>query len=395
MAWAPTPPIPLAVARIYEAKGRPHFNPLIAHVPGVAEAEQHARAAPARARARRGVLARTAHPGRAAPRGQQRRRVGLRRSRHHRAARAGAPDGARPARGVRRADRRAQRQPLRPRQRHDGRARRRRSRRRASISCSMAAPAPSDWNPPSSPSIATARVTLLRPGAVARAEIEAIIGPARRACAAGRSPRRACSRAITRRARACASTPTRPAPGEAYLAFGAARAAGRRLRSPRAAISSKRRPISTPPARARRHRRRDHRRRADPRAWPRRSDPRPPGARGGAAPLRLRRAGAIQPRRTRAILRMTADLYAKLAARLGPRASPPTPPHSRRISPNGAEASAANTPFLALPASTEEVADVVRLCAEAGAAITTQGGNTGLVGGQIPRWRGAAVDSSA
>jgi FAD/FMN-containing dehydrogenase len=42
------------------------------------------------------------------------------------------------------------------------------------------------------------------------------------------------------------------------------------------------------------------------------------------------------------------------------------------------------SPFLALPASTTEVADVVKLCAEAGVAITPQGGNTGLVGGQIP-----------
>lgn len=33
---------PKAVARIYEAKGRPQFNPLIAHVLGRAEAEQHA-----------------------------------------------------------------------------------------------------------------------------------------------------------------------------------------------------------------------------------------------------------------------------------------------------------------------------------------------------------------
>ncbi len=33
---------PHAVARIYEAKGRPQFNPLIAHVPGLAEAETHA-----------------------------------------------------------------------------------------------------------------------------------------------------------------------------------------------------------------------------------------------------------------------------------------------------------------------------------------------------------------
>jgi FAD/FMN-containing dehydrogenase len=39
---------------------------------------------------------------------------------------------------------------------------------------------------------------------------------------------------------------------------------------------------------------------------------------------------------------------------------------------------------MALPASTEEVAAVVSICAETGAAITTQGGNTGLVGGQIP-----------
>jgi FAD/FMN-containing dehydrogenase len=43
------------------------------------------------------------------------------------------------------------------------------------------------------------------------------------------------------------------------------------------------------------------------------------------------------------------------------------------------------TPLLALPRSTEQVAAVVRVCAEAGVAITPQGGNTGLVGGQIPQ----------
>jgi FAD/FMN-containing dehydrogenase len=43
------------------------------------------------------------------------------------------------------------------------------------------------------------------------------------------------------------------------------------------------------------------------------------------------------------------------------------------------------TPLLALPATTGEVAEVVRLCVEAGVAITPQGGNTGLVGGQIPQ----------
>lgn len=40
--------------------------------------------------------------------------------------------------------------------------------------------------------------------------------------------------------------------------------------------------------------------------------------------------------------------------------------------------------FLALPSTTEQAAAVVRLCREAGAALTLQGGNTGLVGGQIP-----------
>ena len=43
------------------------------------------------------------------------------------------------------------------------------------------------------------------------------------------------------------------------------------------------------------------------------------------------------------------------------------------------------TPLLVLPRDTAEVAAVVGLCAEAGVAITPQGGNTGLVGGQIPQ----------
>src|SRR4051812_43760470 len=43
------------------------------------------------------------------------------------------------------------------------------------------------------------------------------------------------------------------------------------------------------------------------------------------------------------------------------------------------------TPFLALPRTTADVAAVVGVCFEAGVPITTQGGNTGLVGGQIPQ----------
>jgi FAD/FMN-containing dehydrogenase len=43
-----------------------------------------------------------------------------------------------------------------------------------------------------------------------------------------------------------------------------------------------------------------------------------------------------------------------------------------------------NTPFLALPKTPQDVAAVIGVCAQAGVPITPQGGNTGLVGGQIP-----------
>ncbi len=41
------------------------------------------------------------------------------------------------------------------------------------------------------------------------------------------------------------------------------------------------------------------------------------------------------------------------------------------------------TPIMLKPATTAEVATIVEICARHGVAITTQGGNTGLVGGQI------------
>ena len=43
-----------------------------------------------------------------------------------------------------------------------------------------------------------------------------------------------------------------------------------------------------------------------------------------------------------------------------------------------------STPLLLLPRSTAEVSAIVRVCAAQGVALTPQGGNTGLVGGQIP-----------
>jgi FAD/FMN-containing dehydrogenase len=42
------------------------------------------------------------------------------------------------------------------------------------------------------------------------------------------------------------------------------------------------------------------------------------------------------------------------------------------------------TPLLAMPATREEVAAIVKICAETGTGLVPQGGNTGLVGGQIP-----------
>src|SRR5277367_836048 len=43
------------------------------------------------------------------------------------------------------------------------------------------------------------------------------------------------------------------------------------------------------------------------------------------------------------------------------------------------------TPMLVLPRTTEQVAAIVGICGAEGVAITPQGGNTGLVGGQIPQ----------
>src|SRR3982750_1882067 len=43
------------------------------------------------------------------------------------------------------------------------------------------------------------------------------------------------------------------------------------------------------------------------------------------------------------------------------------------------------------PASTEEVASVVRLCAGQGVAVVPQGGNTGMCGAATPRAEGRSV----
>jgi len=81
---------------------------------------------------------------------------------------------------------------------------------------------------------------------------------------------------------------------------------------------------------------------------------------------------------------MNAALIERLAARLGPKGYSTDPDIIAPYLVEWRRRFQGRTPFLAMPASTEEVSDIVKLCAQAGAAITPQGGNTGVVGGQIP-----------
>ena len=49
------------------------------------------------------------------------------------------------------------------------------------------------------------------------------------------------------------------------------------------------------------------------------------------------------------------------------------------------------TPVLIKPASTEEVAKAMVLCAEYGRAVTPQGGNSGMVNGSVPSAGGSTT----
>lgn len=80
-----------------------------------------------------------------------------------------------------------------------------------------------------------------------------------------------------------------------------------------------------------------------------------------------------------------ADVISRLKAVLGPGGWSEDP---ERIAPKLVEWRdrwVGQTSFLALPKTTDQVAAVVGVCFEAGQPITVQGGNTGLVGGQIPQ----------
>ena len=167
-----------AVARLYEAKGRPRFNPLIAHVADLAAARRVARFDERGAAPGRGVLARAADhrgPGRRSGGGLRPR---PRRARHRGRARAGASGRAGGAAPVRPADRRAVGQPLRPAQPDHPRRRGRRDRRAAAVAldggpCAIGLES-------TVVALLDGPPRLLRPGAVTRARDRGRDRPARR-----------------------------------------------------------------------------------------------------------------------------------------------------------------------------------------------------------------------
>ena len=87
----------------------------------------------------------------------------------------------------------------------------------------------------------------------------------------------------------------------------------------------------------------------------------------------------------------TAEVLARLKEILGPSGFSDDPDELAPLLTEWRNRFVGKTPLLLKPASTAEVADIVRVCGEAEVGIVPQGGNTGLVGGQIPRAEGSDV----
>ena len=194
-----------AVARLYDAKGRPAFNPLIAHVADAAAARRLARFEAAAER-----LAAAFWPGPLTlvlpkARGLSGRRACHRRPRHHRGARARPSGRARHSDRVRPAGGGAVRQPLRPRLADHRAARAGRSARAHRADRRRRTGADGAWNRPSSP--ASARRSCCGPARCPAPTIERR-DPACRAVAGRRTGRqrgRGAARARTARLPLCAA----------------------------------------------------------------------------------------------------------------------------------------------------------------------------------------------
>jgi FAD/FMN-containing dehydrogenase len=85
------------------------------------------------------------------------------------------------------------------------------------------------------------------------------------------------------------------------------------------------------------------------------------------------------------------DLVARLAAVVGPKGAITDPGEMAPYLIDERKLYSGRSPIVVRPASTAEVAEVVRLCAAAGVPIVPQGGNTGLCGGSVPHEFGHEV----
>ncbi|MBV8704473.1 MAG: FAD-binding oxidoreductase, partial [Acetobacteraceae bacterium] len=86
-----------------------------------------------------------------------------------------------------------------------------------------------------------------------------------------------------------------------------------------------------------------------------------------------------------------ATLIERLNALLGPRGLLTDPADTAAYVEDWRRLYRGRTPAVARPASTEETASVLRLCAEAGAPVVPQGGNTSMVGGATPSEDGREI----
>ncbi len=87
----------------------------------------------------------------------------------------------------------------------------------------------------------------------------------------------------------------------------------------------------------------------------------------------------------------TAALIAAITDVVGPRGIITDPSDTAPYAADWRELYRGRTAAVVRPASTEEVARVVRLCAEAGTGIVPQGGNTSMVGGAVPAEDGSEI----
>jgi FAD/FMN-containing dehydrogenase len=82
---------------------------------------------------------------------------------------------------------------------------------------------------------------------------------------------------------------------------------------------------------------------------------------------------------------VSGEAIGRLKARLGPRGWTDEPGRMAAKLEEWRGRWRGKSPILLLPSSTEEVAAIVEICGQTSTPITIQGGNTGLVGGQIPQ----------